>query len=99
MIITTPTLSTLCAIQHKSKNLSKASTLSPLNNHSPPTSLTMNSEDNIKKLKATLEELKVELIKTEEIECNSLKTVQQRFLNHLIAKVQREISSLEQKEN
>ena len=91
--------STSYTTQLKNKNLSKPSTIPPFNNHTPSSSQTMNSNDNIKELKATLDELKTKLIKTEEIECSSLKTVQRQSLSHIIAKVQREISSLEQKEN
>jgi hypothetical protein len=39
----------------------------------------MNSDSNIEELKATLEELKKELSKSDHIECNSLKVIQQRF--------------------
>ena len=99
MIVATQMPSTSYTTQLKNKNVSKPSTITPFNNHTSLSSQTMNYNDNIKGLKATLDELNPKLIKTEEIECSSLKTVQQQFLSHLIAKVQGKISSLEQKEN
>lgn len=99
MIVTTPTPSASHATKHEIKNLSNAITQQSFDKLSPSSHQTMNADNNIEQLKATLEDLKRELNKSNQIECTNLKTIQQQFVNHLIAKVQSKISSLEQKQN
>ena len=99
MTVTTPTPPASHTINHKIKNPSSTIIQQPLDKLSPSSHQTMNPDNNIEQLKATLEDLKREFNKSNQIECTSLKAIQQQFLNHLITKVQSKISCIEQKQN
>ena len=99
MIVTTPTPPTSHSIKHNIKNIPSTITQQSLDKLSPSLHQIMNPDNNIEQLKATLEDLKRELNKSNQIECASLKAIQQQLLNHLITKVQSKILCIEQKQN